>query len=867
MFAILLLSIYALPSLAASGTGVPPLAPLPATIDTSGNDAWGYVWIRSDSGGPEFNWVDITTIGTDVGDLLGDDTNTGPFSIGFDFQYYWYTVTQFRIGSNGYLSFGNQTANFAAPFAQFPNTASPNDMIAALGGDLDFSAFPATSQCYYWTNGVDSCVVSYIDVTEWQQTPNANLKHTFQFIICGADSSITYQYGEQQGQFNGLNNTTLTIGIENATGSIGLSYAWETSPPHPRLPYNGLAIKWKRLVNTGLQVTDAGVVGGLNTENQGEFFQLNQADTVRAVVKNFGTIDLTSVRVTHAITKTGQPTFRDTVFVDLLAGEEATVVFPQLFTPAVTGSYTATFTTFVAGDGGPLNNTKTAEIRSVNFSTGANTRLAFDTGSIGGGTGWLGGGGFAIDFEVPVEQVRIESVFVSVASITTQPMTVEILEGGSGVPGEVLATRSVNAVVGTNALNFVSDSIRITSGRFFVGARGQMNFNYEVLAPISLRTWEYTNGYAPYRSRDLQDMIIQASVREEEFIPPGPAPADTGVCYATTGHNEPTNPGSLITIDPITGNGTLIGSTGITGDFGAAVPGLAIKSTGEIFATNASDPADLFRIDALTGTGTLVGSTGLYYPDALAFDGNDILYAIDSNNDLYTVDDATGAATLIGPVGANIRGMEFDPTTGILWGGEGGFGGNNDGIYTVDINTGAATLVGTTGLGSNTPAIHFDQAGNMFGSIGGGSAPNQLISIDKSTGVGTIIGDIGFTAVAGMSTRVNRVVLSVEPPKQGVPETFSLAQNFPNPFNPSTTIRFALPKRSSVALKVYDLLGKEVATLVDEVRQPGYHAVRWDGTNGAGSSVATGIYFFRMDAHATEDGSAFSDFKKMLLVK
>jgi len=840
--------------------------PLPSVVDPRLPDEWGYTWIRSDSGGPAFNWIDITTIGTQVTGL-GDDNNVGPFSIGFDFQYYWYTVSQFRIGSNGYISFGNQTANFASPFAQFPNTAVPNDMVCPLGGDLDFTVTASNPLCYYWTNAVDSVVVSWINVTEWQQTTNPNLQHTFQLILNKQDSSITFQYGEQQGTFSATNNTTLTIGIENQTGSIGLSYAWETSPPHPRLPYDGLAAKYKRTVDTGLQVTDAGIQGGLNAENLGEFFQVNQPDTIRAVVKNYGTIDLTGIRVTHAITKTGQTTFRDTVFVDLLAGEEATVVFPNLFTPAVTGSYTATFTTFVAGDGGPFNNTRVAEIRSVNFDTESNTRLAFDTGQIGGSIGWLGGGGFGLDFEVPVEQVRVESVFISVASITVQPMTVEILEGGSGAPGTVLATRDVTAIVGTNAISFVGDSVRITSGRFFVGARGQMNFNYEISAPIALRTWEYTNGYAPYRSRDLQDMIIQAAVRQEIFVPPGPAPADTGVCYATTGHNDPTNPGSLITIDPITGNGTLVGSTGITGDFGPAVPALGIKSTGEMFATNVTTSADLYRIDALTGAGTFVANTGLFYPDALAFDGNDVLYAVDSNNDLYTIDDVTGATTLIGPVGASIRGMEFDPTTGILWGGEGGAGGTNDGIYMINPFTGAATLVGNTGLGSNTPAVHFDGDGNLYGSIGGGMAPNDLIVIDKTTGAGTVIGPIGFTAVAGMSSRLNRVVLDVSTPPTGIPEDYSLAQNYPNPFNPRTSVHYSVPQRSVVTIKVYDLLGREIVTLVNEDKAPGYYSTQWNSRNSSGVQSASGVYLYRMEARSVDGTGFHTELRKMVLLK
>ncbi|MDM7926843.1 MAG: family 43 glycosylhydrolase [bacterium] len=94
---------------------------------------------------------------------------------------------------------------------------------------------------------------------------------------------------------------------------------------------------------------------------------------------------------------------------------------------------------------------------------------------------------------------------------------------------------------------------------------------------------------------------------------------------------------------------------------------------------------------------------------------------------------------------------------------------------------------------------------------------------------------------------------SAESPR---PERFGLSQNFPNPFNAATTIPFRLPSRSDVSLKVYDLAGREAATLVDDSRPAGEHEAVWDA-----SSASSGIYFYRLKA----DG--FSDMKKLVLVK
>jgi photosystem II stability/assembly factor-like uncharacterized protein len=90
----------------------------------------------------------------------------------------------------------------------------------------------------------------------------------------------------------------------------------------------------------------------------------------------------------------------------------------------------------------------------------------------------------------------------------------------------------------------------------------------------------------------------------------------------------------------------------------------------------------------------------------------------------------------------------------------------------------------------------------------------------------------------------------------GLPQEFRLDQNYPNPFNPQTEIEYRVPGLGLVTLKVYDLLGREVATLVNEQRQPGSYSVRFDG-----SRLASGIYMYRLTA------GTFLDTKKMLLVK
>ena len=95
-----------------------------------------------------------------------------------------------------------------------------------------------------------------------------------------------------------------------------------------------------------------------------------------------------------------------------------------------------------------------------------------------------------------------------------------------------------------------------------------------------------------------------------------------------------------------------------------------------------------------------------------------------------------------------------------------------------------------------------------------------------------------------------------------MPKQFTLGQNYPNPFNPTTSIRYELPKDSRVTLKVYDMLGKEVTTLVDGIREAGFKSVEWNA-----SSAASGVYFYRLDAEALDHSQRFEYSRKMILIK
>ena len=108
-------------------------------------------------------------------------------------------------------------------------------------------------------------------------------------------------------------------------------------------------------------------------------------------------------------------------------------------------------------------------------------------------------------------------------------------------------------------------------------------------------------------------------------------------------------------------------------------------------------------------------------------------------------------------------------------------------------------------------------------------------------------------------------VVTATPVQTTFAQAYALSENFPNPFNPETVIRFTVPDEGdmpqTVTLAVYNARGQEVKTLIEGDYQPGTYQARWDGTDGTGNYLQSGIYFCRMRA------GDFMDMKKMVLLR
>ena len=104
-------------------------------------------------------------------------------------------------------------------------------------------------------------------------------------------------------------------------------------------------------------------------------------------------------------------------------------------------------------------------------------------------------------------------------------------------------------------------------------------------------------------------------------------------------------------------------------------------------------------------------------------------------------------------------------------------------------------------------------------------------------------------------------------PTAAGPSAFALADNYPNPFNPATTIGYVLPTAADVRLEVFNLAGQHITTLVSAYQLAGRHTVEWDATNAQGQAVASGVYFYRLQAAPSTALDEFGAVKRMLLIR
>jgi hypothetical protein len=478
-------------------------------LDYNTRDTFGYYYIDSDTsapGAPVFNWVSIYNRGTRITGLA-DDNVKGPTPIGFNFKYYWVTRNNLYVGSNGYISFDDDFLS-ALPFQALPSCQRPNNIIAPLMADLDFSA--GTPSCWYWTNAADSFIVEFDSVQFWSTGGLA----TFQIILCRSDSSITFQYLTVQGSPSGgwSSANCNTVGIENSLGNVGVQYLKDGLPAGNQL-HDNLAIKFFKASVAQPDMHDVRVVNAMNKRSGAIFLHPGNSLNVWTRVENSGNAYEDYYPVYAWITDQQD----STVYVDYeeltcrIPGMVDSLMFVNTWMPANTGRYYLKAMTALTGDICPENDTMQVEANVVSN----NAPLQYESGS-NTGYAWDRPAGFANQFVPPSYpwSVRGAMIYASAPSPTNVMVKVFDDNGSGNSPGDVLAQADMT-VSNPNwyGVQFPDPIVTIYDGAFFIGATSSvanLSFGMDTIPPFSHRLWEYTGTWSPSRFSLNRDVCIRS---------------------------------------------------------------------------------------------------------------------------------------------------------------------------------------------------------------------------------------------------------------------------------------------------------------------------------------------------------------------
>jgi hypothetical protein len=505
-------------------------------------DEFGYSWEDCNGVcGPVYDWIDITALPGAVQTTgLGDDNAIGPFNIGFDFTYYWTDYNQLKIGSNGWIGFGN-TSNISSCFDPLPTPGGQGDnYLAPYLQDLNFGGVGNPGQVWYWSNQADTIIISFINVPIWSANPPGyEGANSFQVILCAQDNSITYQYQDIYGFSNNANCATdLQIGMENITGDIGFQLYNETFPDEM------CAIRFNYPDPVNFMVFDAAVEWNQNDLNRVEILDLGTMLALQSNINNVGNQDLTDIMVNADVTNsvTAANLYSSSTSISsLTSGASSLEPFAPdaLFDELGNFSFNVNITN--AQDINPVNDFNSTEIlvidcleEVVKLDYNIDNNLD-DLNSWTSGT--IDNDGFGVYFNPPVHPFRLDSVELIVGkapnTIDNQNIRIQVLAGDAGPGlGTILAEVDIAGADYPDGIPFTIPvgALEIESGGFYIRWSGEQNagLGSSNTGPFSNATYEVLNGtWSPFRTQNTEELHVRAY--GQCIFPPIPTMGEWGL--------------------------------------------------------------------------------------------------------------------------------------------------------------------------------------------------------------------------------------------------------------------------------------------------------------------------------------------------
>lgn len=764
---------------------------------------------------------DTLTTGTKVTTVTTGTADDGSFviTLPWSFKYNGGTFTQVTACTNGWLAMGSNTLTTISGTALFSST-TPNNVIGGWWRDGNLN----TANAGMFKHGEIIVGSDTIYVVEFRNqasngsgSTSATLRYNMEIYLYKTSNKIEIRYGAA-----GVGiSTASSIGIEDdevgvaphfynavAGGSTTLtttSSAWVGSGNgyrfSPILPPN-CTVTIENLNPTGT------LIPGICTP---------QTLTPQAKITNGGLMDQTSMQVRYQVPSEG---YDETVTgINLTAGNNTTVNFPSTLTASggSPGVKNVTITVDATCDGGSVNyvlNTSYT-VSSANYHFGGPTGGYYFANSTSGAS---------CAPNQPIFNWRdttgSTNLILNGVNVTSPSILSGSVDDGFFRVGNVLPS---------------GDKFRFSGvdyDSFYVGTNGMIAFTRAFNTDAQLTTF--------------QPLAIPSTIAPRPAIFPfwkdfnfGDADVPLNrLCYKysaglliITYSNAPDFPAGATdytSFQVILETGPSPSSDGVwTVQYNDALSGAGFLS--KYFSNTFATALDSHTV----GLQNQAGTTAIQYrrvnglrvavvPGPLF--SSPVAVSFGPNNSALPVELASFTST------ANGRDVTLNWTTATET--------NNSGFDVERSVNGIWSKVGNvSGNGTTTSPVNYTFTDRNLAS---GKYNYRLKQIDFN----------GNFEYFNLSSEVN----------VGIPEKYNLAQNYPNPFNPSTTISYDLPFDSKVSIKLFDMSGREVSSLVNEVKTAGYYSVNFNASN-----LSSGVYFYRISAEG--NGQNFVSTKKMMLVK
>lgn len=861
---------------------VDPRKGIPITLNTGGPDNFGYFWVDSgEPDGPEFNWVDITTRGTLISGL-GDDTNLGAFDIGFSFPFYGNEFTTFRFCSNGFISFTSSASERLNK--PIPNQSVFN-LIAPFWDDL---IFDANSSAYYHYDG-EKLIIQANNVKKF----GTSMLNTFETFLY-PDGSILFQYLTMQ-----ASSYSATIGIQNNDGTDGLEVAFNTDYIHDRLAVLiASQVFWIKFEKT---------TGTLPKDSTATIPVLFTAKDIR----------VDTVLVANIIISSNDPVSSKVVIpVQMTVSKNEFISgYIQAAGNPLAGANVQVWDEYPNGSVLDSDVTGTDGKYALNLppTRNAYTVRAYATGYMPSFKQDVPGNSQNVNFTLsPVQSITSTTEWVNFFSSNTN------FWGGPVQAGDIITAEDPDSVVcGMFTVH--------TSGHYgFMPVYGDDRTTPDVDegAQAGNRIKFKINGFraetkgpdSPVWNNHGSILHVDLNVDEIDTLK---IPLSSGWNLVSWNLDTPEDSTKSILVSVI--SNVLIAlayeEQGLTYD-----PSLPQFSNLQVMDHLHGYWLKMTETDTLVIVGAIVDyeQTPIYCESGwnlvsyLPNEPDSVWHALTSVIDnTIQVTGYKNGGLIYDPDWPEFNTLQsLSPTYGywiwlsaedtliytqplpgvhapsdILTGSKLAIAANQNKHILTPTNAwvsvlGQAVKLNDKLLPPKTVIQAFDPRGVLCGTFTVttpgtfGFMPiyrdDPLTEIDEGAEPGdeiTICFDdfqlpmqvtwTNFGDVIDLSPLIS----SVGGELTSFPKTYQLSMNYPNPFNPETTIKYQLPKANYVSLKIYNLLGQHVRTLVAEEKQAGYYQINWNGKDNQGNSVSSGIYLYELKS------SNFQRTRKMLILR